>query len=84
MDKICVYRASGEVSDVTIKIETSIDLASPRREMTLEEAAKLYQNEAARLLEGLKHLPGGTFDALLALMLKERASLLMPSFFKGE
>lgn len=65
---------------------TTIVIEHPIREVgTLTEAAKLYNADAKLIFNALRgSLPGGTFDRLTVLMLREKASLLAVPHFKVE
>lgn len=63
--------------DVTITIS-----GEPDDTVSLKEARLFYEHQAASLYEALRNaLPGGTFDELLALMMKKRASLFRVPLF---
>jgi len=81
---IDVYRAQpiGDKEAPWCQIEIGVPI--PRRE-TLEEGAFLFELDAKQLEFALhESLPGGTYDRLLGLMLKRKASHFIVSHTKLE
>ena len=57
----------------------------PDEKMSLTEARAFYEQQAALVYDALRNsLPGGTFDELLVLMMKSRASLFRIPLFEQE
>lgn len=65
---------TGSHSVPDIQIEISGHIPESRTEEGMNQIRQAFQADAEKIFNGLRSLPGGTFDQLLILMLQKQAS----------
>lgn len=73
-----LYKAQpiGDDETLDIAISATESLSAPKFELDWEEKSRaLFRSQARAIAEQLQRLPGGTWDALLVLMLESKLSL---------
>lgn len=78
MKTVNIYKAQAigdqRIESVTITIDATLPQSDDRYRDWLKVATRLFDEEAAKIVDALHSLPGGTLDRVLVKLLTEKVS----------